>query len=257
LPDKSDKSSKSERGAGSDHSQCVLIVDGDANFRSVIGAELKAQGYTVSMATNGRKAFELFPSMPFGLVIADSSPQGGNGLELIRDFAEKNLQVPVLLVSSSREESAEDMKRQGAADFLHKPVTARDVADRIRRIKGDGDTFRYFLNVRRTLLVASWVGELRVADSDQVKRCLEEISSAQPKYVIFSLHGFTGYDTVLAGEIVKFQEAIRATGAWLVLCGLEWNMREQMASKGLVVEGEIHPTLKDALQYVLEIGMKQ
>lgn len=256
MPDKNDKSCKSEKTADIDHGQNVLIVDGDANFRSVIGAELKAQGFDVSMATNGRKAFELFPAMPFGLVIADTSPQGGNGLELIRDFAAKNIQVPVIIVSSNREENAEEMKRQGAADFLQKPVTARDVADRIRRLKGDGDTFRYFLNVRRTLVVVSWAGELLVADSDQVKRCLDEITAAQAKYVIFNLHGFTGYDTVLAGEIVKFQEVIRGTGAWLVLCGLEWNMREQMASKGLVVEGEIRPTLKDALQYVLEIGMK-
>ena len=234
----------------------ILIVDGDANFRTTLGAELKAQGYSVSMATNGRKAFELFPSMPFVLVIADATLQVGNGIELIRDFAEKGITVPVLLTSSNLDDTPEEMKRQGAADFVHKPVSARDVADRIRRIRGEADTFRYFLNIRRSLVVVSWVGELRVADSATVKRCQNEILAASPKYVIFNLHGFLGYDAVLAGEIVKFQESIRTSNAWLVLCGLEWNMREQMAGRGLVVEGEIHPTLKDALQYVLEIGMK-
>lgn len=234
----------------------ILIVDGDANFRSTLAAELKAQGFVVSMATNGRKAFELFPSMPFSLVIADAGLAQGNGLDLIRDFGEKGITVPVLLTSSNRDDKPDEMKRQGAADLVHKPVTARDIADRIRRLRGEADTFRYFLNVRRALVVASWIGELRVADTDTVKRCLDEILATHPKYVIFNLHGFTGYDTVLAGEIVKFQEAIRAENAWLVLCGLEWNMREQMAGRGLVVEGEIHPTLKDALQYVLEIGMK-
>lgn len=239
-----------------DYSNSILIVDGDANFRSVIGGELKAQGYAVSMATNGKKAFELFPAMPFGLVIADTAPQSGSGLELIRALGEKGLAVPVLLTSSNREETAEQMKREGAADFVLKPVTAREIADRIRRIQGDAGGFRYFLNARRALVVVSWVGELRVIDSAAVKRCLEEVLKANPKYVIFNLHGFTGYDTVLAGEIVNFQEEVRAKNAWLVLCGLEWTMREQMASKGLVVEGEIHPSLKDALQYVLEIGMK-
>ena len=77
-----------------------------------------------------------------------------------------------------------------------------------------------------------------------------------PKFVILNLHGFTGYDAVLAGELVAFQQAIRDSRAWLILCGLEWTVREQMATKGLVVEGEILPALKDALQYVLEIGMK-
>lgn len=234
----------------------ILIVDSDANFRTTLAAELKAQGYVVSMATNGRKAFELFPTMPFALVIADAGLQPVSGLDLIRTFGEKGITVPVLLTSSNRDEKPDEMRRQGAADFVHKPVTARDIADRIRRIQGEADTFRYFLNVRRSLVVASWIGELRVADTDTVKRCLDEILGTHPKYVIFNLHGFTGYDAVLAGEIVKFQEAIRGINAWLVLCGLEWNMREQMAGRGLVVEGEIHPTLKDALQYVLEIGMK-
>lgn len=234
----------------------ILIVDGDANFRSTLGAELKAQGFVVSMATNGLKAFELFPTMPFALVIADAGLRPGSGLDLIRDFGEKGITVPVLLTSSNREDKPEEMKRQGAADFVHKPVSAREIADRIRRIRGEADTFRYFLNARRSLVVVSWIGELRMADADTVKRCLEEVLGTHPKYVIFNLHGFTGYDTVLAGEIVKFQETIRGQNAWLVLCGLEWNMREQMAGRGLVVEGEIHPSLKDALQYVLEIGMK-
>lgn len=234
----------------------ILIVDGDANFRSILGAELKAQGYVVSMATNGRKAFELFPTMPFTLVIADAGLSQGSGLELIRELGQRGITLPVLLTSSNRENNPEEMKRQGAADFVHKPVSAREIADRIRRIRGEADTFRYFLNVRRSLVVVSWIGELRVADSETVKRCTDEILKTHPKYVIFNLHGFLGYDAVLAGEIVKFQEAIRGQNAWLVLCGLEWNMREQMAGRGLVVEGEIHPTLKDALQYVLEIGMK-
>lgn len=234
----------------------ILIVDADASIRLNLGSELKSHGYQVSMASGGKKALELFPLMPFQIIVADSTMPNGNGSELIASLAEKNLPVPVILTSLDPNLTAEEAVRMGAADFMRKPLNARALMEKVRRVRGMGTSFKYFMNQRRSLVVVSWVGELRVLDSDQLKRCLEEVKATAPKFVILNLHGFTGYDTVLAGELVSFQQAIRDTSAWLVLCGLEWSVREQLASKGLVVEGEILPALKDALQYVLEIGMK-
>ncbi len=244
MPDQSDKKNLS-----------VLLVDSDASFRATLSGELKAQGFGVSMATSASKASELFPSLPFDAVIAESGTPDGGGLMLVRNLAEKGRQAPVILTSTDRAETLEEMQRQGAADLVHKPVSIRDLADRLRRVLGQGDKFHYFLNLRKSVAVASWVGDLRVADSEQLKKCLQEILAAKPEWVILNLHGFKGYDTVLAGELVKFQDSIRAVAS-LVPCGLEWNLREQMAANGLITEAEIQPSLKDALQYLLNVGMK-
>ncbi len=210
-----------ERGAPLAENQItILIVDSDANYRSNLGSELKNHGYQVSMASSGNKAFELFPTMPFQVVVADMSMANGNGVEMIHSFAEKNIQVPVILTSNDREANAEEMKRLGAADFMFKPLTARDLMEKVRRVRGLPNSFTYFINQRRALVVVSWVGELRVLDSDSLKSCLNEALASPAKFVILNLHGFTGYDAVLAGELVAFQQAIRDTRAWLMLCGL-------------------------------------
>jgi DNA-binding NtrC family response regulator len=234
----------------------ILIVDGDASYRLNLSAELKGHGYQVSMASGGHKALELFPQMQFQVVVADMGMQAGNGSELIRLLAEQGKSTPVILTSSDPAVTEEEMKRAGAADWMHKPFSARALMEKVRRVMGLGTSFKYFVNQRRSLLVVSWVGELRVTDADCLQKCREEVAAVTEKFVILNLHGFTGYDPVLAADLVSFQQAIRDTGAWLVLCGLEWSVREQLATKGLVVEGEILPALKDALQYVLEIGMK-
>jgi len=234
----------------------ILIIDSDTNYRTNLGSELKNHGYQVSMASCGSKAFELFPLMPFSVVVADIGMPNGNGLDLITTLAEKNIQVPVILTSSDHAVTAETARKAGAADFLHKPLNARDLMEKVRRVLGLPNSFSYFINQRRSLLVVSWVGELRVMDAEVLKKCLQETLKSPPKFVILNLNGFTGYDTVLAGELVAFQQAIRDSRAWLILCGLDWSVREQMATKGLLVEGEVLPALKDALQYVLETGMK-
>jgi len=227
----------------------ILIVDSDASYRTKLGSDLKNHGYQVSMATCGNKALELFPSMPFQVVIADTTMPNGNGFDLIAELAKKNIRVPVILTSADRKVDPEAMKRAGGADFMHKPLNMRDLMEKIRRVRGLPSSFTYFINQRRTLVVVSWVGELRTLDSDALKLCLKETNKTPLKYVVLNLHGFTGYDTVLAGEIVGFQQTIRDRGAWLILCGLDWALQEKMATKGLVVEGEILPNLKDALQY--------
>jgi len=234
----------------------ILIIDGDNSYRLNLGSELKNNGYQVSMTSSANKALELFPQMPFQIIVADLGADNGNAGELIATLAEKVLTVPVILTAADPNLTAEEAARMGAADFMRKPLSTRDLMEKVRRVLGQGKSFQYFLNRRRSLIVVSWVGDLMVLDSEQLKVCLTEVKAANPKFVILNLHGFTGYDPLLAGELVGFQQAIRDTGSWLVLCGLEWKLREQLASKGLVVEGEILPTLKDALQYVLEIGMK-
>ena len=119
----------------------------------------------------------------------------------------------------------------------------------------DKQKFSYFLNERRALLVVSWVGELEANDSEAIEKCSQEVKKSPCKYVIVNLQGVTGYDPVLAGPIVKFQDAIRNKPSFLVLTELSKDLREKLATKGLIREGDIMNTIKDALQLVLTMGL--
>ena len=234
----------------------ILIVDNDVNFRTSLGLELKKAGYRVSMAPGGARAFSLFPAMDFDFIFADIAMPDGSGPELIRQLRARAKPAPVILISQNLEAATTPYQELGAAAFLKKPFSPQEALEQIRFIRETSRKFSYFLNVRRTLTVVSWMGDLGATHGPLLKKCVEEVVAARSKYVILNLHGFTDYDPVLAGDIVNFQQRIRNGQAWLLVCGLQIRLREQMASKGLVVESEMVDNLQAALQYLVEVGLK-
>ncbi|MGZ3650539.1 MAG: response regulator transcription factor [Bdellovibrionota bacterium] len=234
----------------------ILIVDNDANFRTGLSAELKKAGCRVAMASGGDRAFALFPEMDFDFIFADIAMPEGSGPELIKHLRALQRPAPVILTSLTLEAKETAFEELGAVAFLKKPFTPQEALDQIKFIRETTRKFTYFLNVRRTLTVVSWMGELSVTQASMLKKCTDEVVAARSKFVILNLHGFTGYDPLLAADIVNFQSKVRNTQAWMLLCGMETRLREKMASKGLVVESEIVDNLQAALQYLVEVGLK-
>ncbi len=236
--------------------KCILIADSDAHFRSTLGFELKSYGFRVSMASSGTKAFELFPKMAFDVIIADSAMSNGNAFEIQEALKKIRREIPIIVTSTDQVLDPAIVLKAGMLEFMPKPMVPREVIEKIRKITGIHDSFNYFLNPRRTLVVVTWIGELRARDRESMEQCALETVKSDAKYIILNLHGLTGYDAVLAGEIVGFQERVRKMSPHFFLCGLDSQLRERMAANGLVNESEIKPSLKEALQYILEMGSK-
>ena len=51
----------------------ILVADDDKNTRKLIGAVLKAEGYTVSMAADGQEALDILDRQHIDLVVMDTS----------------------------------------------------------------------------------------------------------------------------------------------------------------------------------------
>ena len=55
----------------------VLIVDDDADFRSILGEVLREEGYRIVEATNGEEAIQVLDSLTPDLILADLIMQIG------------------------------------------------------------------------------------------------------------------------------------------------------------------------------------
>ncbi|HEX9935165.1 MAG TPA: sigma-54 dependent transcriptional regulator, partial [bacterium] len=100
----------------------ILIVDDDAKITQSIGDRLKANGYNVLSAENGRTAMTLIQEEYPDLVLLDIQMPEMDGLEVlsqIRRFDE-NMLVVILTAYGTLERAVSAMK-QGAYDFLPKP----------------------------------------------------------------------------------------------------------------------------------------
>lgn len=112
----------------------VLIVDDSATERHVLGSILTQQGFDVSFAENGEQGIALAKSTLPDLILMDIVMPGLNGFQatrtLSRDEATKH--IPIIICTTKGQETDKIWGlRQGAKDYLIKPVNAQELLNKI------------------------------------------------------------------------------------------------------------------------------
>src|SRR5688572_22149432 len=101
----------------------VLVVDDEASLRSALADGLRAAGYLVETAADGFKALGRFDEFSPDLLLTDLNMPGMDGVELLRKVKEHDAELPVVLMTGfAGVETAVTAMREGAADYLTKPL---------------------------------------------------------------------------------------------------------------------------------------
>jgi len=101
----------------------VLVVDDEASARGGMEKLLTQDGFTVSVAADGRAALELAAERPPDVVITDLKMPGMDGLTLLGELRKTYEDLPVIVVTAFGDvSSAVAAIRAGAEDYLTKPV---------------------------------------------------------------------------------------------------------------------------------------
>jgi EAL domain-containing protein (putative c-di-GMP-specific phosphodiesterase class I)/ActR/RegA family two-component response regulator len=102
----------------------VLLVDDDDSVRRDYSRVLRRAGWQVDTAQDGREAIESLGGTPlYGVIVSDISMPGISGLAFLRAVRQRDLDVPVVLMTGSPDlESAVEAVEYGAFRYLIKPV---------------------------------------------------------------------------------------------------------------------------------------
>ncbi|MFP4382904.1 MAG: sigma-54-dependent transcriptional regulator [Spirochaetia bacterium] len=112
----------------------LLIVDDEKNIREGLGKALGQEGYEVILAANGEEASKLVETETVDLVIADLKMPKMGGQELLQRIASAYPTVPVIILTGHGTiESAVTAMRDGAFDFLTKPVNLDRLSILVKR----------------------------------------------------------------------------------------------------------------------------
>lgn len=111
----------------------LLIVEDDSKLAQIEARVLRAEGYTVDVASDGESGRELLDSHPYDLLILDLMLPRLNGSELLRlvHKTEPSLQVLVVSARDATEDKVAHFEA-GADDYLTKPF---DFAELLVRVK--------------------------------------------------------------------------------------------------------------------------
>jgi len=110
----------------------VLVVDDEARIRRFVGISLRAQGYVVLEAADGREALAVLEREGADLVILDLGLPDMEGLEVLRAIRARS-QVPVLVLSVRAAEFEKvRLLDAGANDYMTKPFGLQELSARLR-----------------------------------------------------------------------------------------------------------------------------
>jgi two-component system, cell cycle sensor histidine kinase and response regulator CckA len=114
----------------------LLLVDDDEAVRNVVATILRRAGHDVTVARDGKHALEQASALgdQLQLLITDVVMPGMSGVELSRELLRRSPQLRVLLLSGY---PGREVQGDGASmDYLAKPVSPKDLLDRIDQLLG-------------------------------------------------------------------------------------------------------------------------
>jgi FixJ family two-component response regulator len=115
-----------------DANPSVLIVDDDPEFRDSVGRLLRSVGLHTRQFSSVSEFLNADPTGGPTCLVLDIRMPGGSGLELQRDLAAANRQVPIIFITAHGDipMTVQAMKG-GAIEFLTKPFRDQDLLDAV------------------------------------------------------------------------------------------------------------------------------
>jgi two-component system response regulator PilR (NtrC family) len=102
----------------------VLLVDDEPDILELLELALRKMGLEVDTAANVREALAKLAARRYDLCLTDMRLPDGDGLQVVKHIAQRNLDVPVAVITAhGNMENAVTVLKAGAFDYLSKPVS--------------------------------------------------------------------------------------------------------------------------------------
>ena len=114
----------------------ILVIDDDVTIQRLVQYKLGQEGHTVLLAADGDTGYNLATAEKPDLIISDVMMPAADGFQVLRRIkADESLKdVPVLLLTSKRKDKdIETGLDLGAADYMIKPFSPRELLARVKK----------------------------------------------------------------------------------------------------------------------------
>ncbi len=146
----------------------ILIAEDEERMRRILEVNLQDQ-YRILLAKDGEEALRLFQQNQVNLLVTDMKMPERNGLSLLHEVKRLRPEIPVIMITAyGTIESAVNAMKEGATDYLLKPIKMEEVE----------------LVIQRALLQADLMDENRQL-KEEIKSLygLDTIISKHPKII--------------------------------------------------------------------------
>ena len=106
-----------------DNKKRILIVEDDAEMRSLLKDFFEEDGFEIDSVSNGSEAFRKIAREPFDLIITDIRMPGLTGLDILPGIKKLQPEVSIIVITAfGSEEVRRKALERGATAYLEKPI---------------------------------------------------------------------------------------------------------------------------------------
>jgi DNA-binding NtrC family response regulator len=179
----------------------ILIVEDDSAARNGLEQLVKSWGFVAESATDGEEALEKVTSFRPAIVISDLVMPRLDGLGLLRALQTQGADVTTLLLTAQGTvETAVEAMKEGAYDYLTKPVDIQRLKILLDKIVERLETLREVKALRRQLREHGTFGSM-IGNSPEMRKIYQVIEQAAP----------TGASVLITGESGTGKELVAQT----------------------------------------------
>jgi DNA-binding NtrC family response regulator len=179
----------------------VLIVEDEPAARVGLEQLVKSWGFMAESAADGEEALEKVTTFRPAIVITDLVMPRMDGLELLRALYQQGADVTTLLLTAQGTvETAVEAMKEGAYDYLTKPVDLQRLKILLDKIVERMETLREVKALRRQLREHGTFGTM-IGNSPEMRKIYSVVEQAAP----------TGASVLITGESGTGKELVAQT----------------------------------------------
>jgi len=195
----------------------ILIVDDEKNIRSGLAKSLELDGYSVITAENGLQAWNIINSQEVDAVIADLKMPKMSGEELLKKIASSYPTLPVIILTGHGTiESAVNAMRDGAFDFMTKPINLDHLGMLIKRALSNRELYLKHRALQQEVdqLKKKQKTSPIIGKSSKMKRVMEVVQQVAATKASVLITGESGVGKELIADAIH-EQSDRANGPYI------------------------------------------
>jgi DNA-binding NtrC family response regulator len=180
----------------------VLIVEDDAAARVGLEQLVRSWGFTAESAKDGEDALEKVTSFRPAIVITDLVMPRMDGLGLLRALHQQGADATTLLLTAQGTvETAVEAMKEGAYDYLTKPIDIQRLKILLDKIVERLETLREVKSLRRQLREHGTFGSL-IGNSPEMRKIYQVVEQAAPTSASVLITGESGTGKELVAQTI-------------------------------------------------------
>ncbi len=118
-----------------DQTEKILVVDDEKNMQNLLTKVLVKEGYRLACVSTGEEALRHLETEWYDLILSDLKLPGMDGLELFKKAKAIHPTMPYLVLTAfGSVDTAVAAMKEGAHDYLTKPVNIEEIKVAVRRV---------------------------------------------------------------------------------------------------------------------------